>query len=215
MQPANDPNVNYKELVQRSYDQCAQAYAAARRGENSPELNLLTIRLPAGARVLDIGCGAGVPIAQILAKRFQVTGVDISAEQIRRARQNVPHGAFIQSDIMAVDFPPAHFDAVVAFYSIFHLPREEHAELFRRIHYWLRPGGYFLATLTAYNEPAYTEDDFFGVTMYWSNYGFDEYKVMLSQIGFRLLETTTIGHGYGENERIPVEQHPLLFAQAG
>jgi cyclopropane fatty-acyl-phospholipid synthase-like methyltransferase len=68
MQPANDPNVNYKELVQRSYDQCAKAYATARRKVNHPELALLTSRLPDGAHVLDIGCGAGVPIAQTLAK---------------------------------------------------------------------------------------------------------------------------------------------------
>ena len=169
MQPANDPSVNYKQLVEKSYDRCAAAYEAARRGTINPELGLLIDRLPDNAQVLDIGCGAGTPVAQTLAQHFAVTGVDISAAQIRRARNNVPIARFIHSDIMALEFPPALFDAVVAFYSIFHLPREEHAELLRRIYTWLKPGGYLLATVTQEAEAAYTEDDFFGVTMYWSN----------------------------------------------
>src|SRR3989338_1366755 len=163
MQPANDPDVDYKVLVQRGYDLCAASYEQTRQGEANPELDLLTRRLTNGAHVLDIGCGAGVPIARRLAPRFRVTGVDISSEQIRRAQLNVREGTFIQGDIMSVTFPPASFDAAVAFYTIFHLPREEHPELLRRIYRWLKPGGYLLATVAACAEAAYTEDDFFDV----------------------------------------------------
>jgi cyclopropane fatty-acyl-phospholipid synthase-like methyltransferase len=213
MQSANDPDVNYKALVQQGYDLCAAAYEEARQGEANPELDLLTRRLTNGAHVLDIGCGAGVPIARTLAQRFQVTGVDISSEQIQRARRNVPEGTFLQSDIMSVTFPAASFDAAVAFYTIFHLPREEHPELLRHIYQWLKPGGYLLATVTAVAEAAYTENDFFDVTMYWSNYGLEDYKTILAQIGFKLLDTAVIGHGYTEEKQTPAEQHPLIFAQ--
>jgi hypothetical protein len=130
-----------------------------------------------------------------------------------RARENVPTGTFIHSDIMSVDLPLSHFAAAVAFYSIFHLPREEHAELFRRIYGWLKPEGYLMATVTTSNEAAYTEDDFFGVTMYWSNYGLNEYKQLLDGIGFNLLETTVIGHGYDDVHQMADERHPLIFAQ--
>ena len=78
--------------------------------------------------MLDIGCGAGVPVTQALSGRFAVTGVDISSEMVRQARANVPGATFIHGDITSVDFPDSSFDAVVAFYSIFHLPREEHPE---------------------------------------------------------------------------------------
>jgi len=139
--------------------------------------------------------------------------VDISSEQIRRARRNIPEGTFIQGDIMSVNFLPASFDAAVAFYSIFHLPREEHPDLFRQIYRWLKPGGYLLATVTLSAEAAYTEDDFFDITMYWSNYGLEDYKTILMQIGFKLLDTTVIGHGYKEEYQTPAEQHPLIFAQ--
>ena len=216
MQPADDPNIDYKKLVQRGYDRCAAAYDQARRGDSAAELDLLTGHLTPGAHVLDIGCGAGVPIARALvAQGFRVTGVDISAEQIRRAQKNVPGGYFVQADILSVDFPAASFDAAAAFYSIFHLPREEHADLFRRVHRWLRPGGLLLATVSSAREDAYTEDDFFGVTMYWNSHGIEEYKVILIDEGFDLLHVGIVGHGYGDESDALQEHHPLILARAG
>ncbi len=214
IRPANDPTIDYKALVQRGYDLCAAAYAEARRGEAHPELALLTRQLRPGATVLDIGCGAGIPIARTLAQQFHLTGVDISGEQIRLARMNVPEGNFIHGDIMAMTFPARHFDAVAAYYALFHLPRDEHPELLRRIYRWLKPWGHLLVTVTLFAEAPYTEEDFFGTTMYWSNYGLSDYQTMLTEIGFRLLETAVIEHGYTEATQAPTEQHPLIFAQA-
>ena len=207
MKPANDPN-KPKILVQQGYDRCAATYNEARKNEAGPELHFLTRNLEDGAAVLDVGCGVGVPYTQALAQRFTVTGVDSSSEMIQRARANVPNGSFIHADIMSVEFPPSGFNGVVAFYSIFHLPREEHSELFRRIYNWLQPGGYFLCTLAHSSEEAYTEDDFFGVTMYWSNCGLEDYKEILTWVGFTLLETSVIGHGYTEAHQAHLESHP-------
>ena len=213
MRLANDPKKDYKALVQQGYDACAEAYDEARQNADAPELDLLIPRLAEGAQVLDIGCGAGVPVAKRLAEGFQVTGVDISAEQVKRAKVNVPQGIFMQMDIMAADFPPASFDAIVAFYSIFHLPQEEHPALLRKIMGWLKPGGYLLATLSSDPESAYTEEDFFGVTMYWSNFGLQDYHAILTEMGFELLDTSVIGHGFGEDANTPEESHPLVFAR--
>lgn len=207
LKAANDPDADYKALVRQGYDECAAVYEDARRNEFIPQLEWLIQRLSNDARVLDIGCGSGVPVAQALAQRFRVNGVDISGEQIRRARLNVSNGEFIHGDIMAVDFPPAQFDAIVAFYSIFHLPREEHPELLRRMARWLKPNGYLMITASWVSEEAYTEDDFFDVTMYWSNYGLEDYQKMLAEAGFRLIETSSIG--------TPPDRHPLLFTQLG
>ena len=212
MKPADDPT-NYKILVQRGYDRCAAAYRKARKNEASPELDFLTNRLEDGAAVLDVGCGTGIPYTRALAQRFTVTGVDSSSEMIQRARANVPKGSFIHEDIMSVEFPPSSFNGAVAFYSVFHLPREEHPELFRRIYDWLQPGGYLLCTLTRFSEEAYTEDDFFGVTMYWSNYGLDDYREILTRFRFSFLEASVIGHGYTEAHQAPHEHHPLVLAQ--
>ena len=213
MKPADDPTIDYKALVQRGYDRCVAAYDEARKNEAGPELDFLTRRLEDGATVLDVGCGTGVPYTRALAQRFIVTGVDSSSEMIKQARANVPKGSFIHGDVMSVEFPPSSFNGAVAFYSVFHLPREEHQELFRRIYDWLLPGGYLLCTLTRFSEEAYTEDDFFGVTMYWSNYGLEDYKEILTRVGFNLLEISVIGHGYAEALQAPHENHPLVLAQ--
>jgi len=213
MKPADDPEKDYKALVESGYDMCAAAYDEARREEKEQALAMLIDLLEDGATALDVGCGGGVPVARDLAQRFAVTGVDISSKMIACARTNIPSGTFIHGDIMSINFPPAHFDAVVAFYSVFHLPREEHRKLFSRIYEWLKPGGYLLATVGMGNEPAYTEDDFFGTTMYWSNYGLEEYEEILSSLGYNILETAMVGHGYDESHERPDEHHPLIFAQ--
>ena len=113
---------------------------------------------------------------------------------------------------MSVRFPPSSFDAVVAFYSIFHLPREEHPDLFRRVYRWLRPGGYLMCTLSHYSEEGYTEEGFFGVTMYWSNYSLEEYAEILARAGFVLLETTTTSD-YEDATKEISEDHPLVLAR--
>ncbi len=212
MRPADDPCVDYKALVQEGYNRCAAGYAEARAEEAHPELDLLRERLYDGAAVLDLGCGSGVPITRSLAENFSVTGVDTSSEMVRLARANVPEARFLHADITSVELPASSFDAVVAFYSVFHLPREEHNDLFRRVRGWLKPAGYLMCTLTRYSEAAYTEDDFFGETMYWSNYGMSEYADMLTGLGFTLLSTSAVGHGYAEPEA-PPEIHPLVFAR--
>ena len=213
MKLADDPTVDYKALVERGYDCCTASYDEARKEETVRALTMLMDRLDDGAVVLDVGCGAGVPVVRELTHRFIVTGIDISGRMIDRARVNVPVGTFIHGDIMSVDFPRSNFDAVVAFYSVFHLPREEHEELFRRLHRWLKPGGHLMATVSVWNEPGYTEDDFLGVEMYWSNYSVEEYKDILDRLGFDLLEVTTVGHGYNEMHQTPEESHPLILAR--
>ncbi len=213
MRPADDSSVDYKRTVQEGYDRCTAEYESVRRSESEPALELLVGKLHKGARILDIGCGSGVPAARQLSCIFEVTGVDLSSEMVRRARKNVPSAAFIHSDIMTVDLTDSHFDAAAAIYSIFHLPREEHRGLFARVHRWLKPGGYFLATVSEEGEAPYIEEDFFGTTMYWSNYGRREYLEMFRDTGFHVLESDALGHGYQEAHHAAREHHPLILAQ--
>jgi ubiquinone/menaquinone biosynthesis C-methylase UbiE len=67
--------------------------------------------------------------------------VDVSPEMVRLARRQVPSGEFMCADAISVGFEPSSFDAVVALYSIFHIPREAQPALFQRLHRWLTPGG--------------------------------------------------------------------------
>jgi hypothetical protein len=56
---------------------------------------LLRGHLEQRSSVLDVGCGAGIPLTRMLAETFDVTGVDISTRQIELARRNVPNARFI------------------------------------------------------------------------------------------------------------------------
>src|SRR6185312_10464507 len=118
-----------KQTVETGYDELAPRFGEwAARVEGDPWerfLDELAGRLAPGARVLDLGCGNGHKIAR-LADRFELTGVDISEEQLRLARAEMPDGTFVHADLAELDFPAESYDAVTAFYSISHVPREEH-----------------------------------------------------------------------------------------
>jgi cyclopropane fatty-acyl-phospholipid synthase-like methyltransferase len=210
MKPADDPKTDYRALVAAGYDACAEAFNAARAADDDAVLRPLFDRVPAGSRVLDLGCGGGVPIARSLSRRYETVGVDISRAQLALAGERVPAARLVRADMTRLHFTPASFDAIVSLYAIFHTPRNEHAPLLARVHDWLRPGGCLLASFAGAAEAAYTEE-FFGVEMYWSNYGMREYREMLEAAGFALLAEDVLSHGYGDTES-PAESHPLVLA---
>jgi cyclopropane fatty-acyl-phospholipid synthase-like methyltransferase len=202
-----------KRIVAAGYDACGARYSAARAHDPSPEIERLLETVSLDATVLDIGCGAGVPVTSALARVCRVVGVDISSVQIEQARLNIPQATFMLGDIMTMEFAPRTFDAVVSFYTLFHLPREEHRTLLERIALWLRPGGHLLATVANSSHPGYTEPDFFGATMYWSHFEQSWYASTLRELGFRVLDQGVLGHGYRGVPGLPPERHPVVFAR--
>jgi SAM-dependent methyltransferase len=83
-----------KQLVRHGYDALSDRSRAddAGDGRYGPWLAALHARIPAGAAVLDLGCGNGIPVARFLAAAgHAVTGVDCSEVQVRRARRHGPH----------------------------------------------------------------------------------------------------------------------------
>ena len=199
----NDP---HRALVERGYDRVAERYLATKDPQDPPVLSALeevARELPPGAALLDLGCGAGVPATLWLAERgFDVTGVDLSERQLDLARGLVPGAAFLKADMTELDFGPGTFDAVVAFHSIIHVPREEHPALLQNIQRWLRPGGLFLATLTLTDFEGEDGDwEGWGVPMRWSHYGADTNVAMLRRSDFDVVYAVPrAGGGTGKAE---------------
>lgn len=166
--------VESKRIVENGYDQIAERYANVAAQERSKEraryTDLIVRNLPEGADVLELGCGAGGPTTEALAARFNLTGVDLSAHSVSLARTNVPNAIFLHADMTALKYEPASFDAVVAFFSIIHVPRDEQAGLLAKIARWLRPGGLFVATMGASATENGYEEDWLGAPMYWSHF---------------------------------------------
>ena len=187
-----------KEIVARGYDAIAERYAAWSSGETdgprSRYLALLEERLSPGSQVLELGCGTGALTTARLATRFAVTGVDISPRSLDVARRQVPHATFVQADMTRLELPPASVDAVTAFYSMSHVPREEHPALLGNIVRWLRPGGLFVATMGAGSVAAGIEDDWLGVPMFFSHFDAAANERLVRQAGFTVssarVETT-------------------------
>jgi 2-polyprenyl-3-methyl-5-hydroxy-6-metoxy-1,4-benzoquinol methylase len=196
----------HKRTVESGYDRMAEQYLATKDPEDPLALSALedlASLLPPEASVLDLGCGAGMPVTRWLADRgFAVTGVDVSARQLELARTNVPEATFLKADMSEVDFGPETFDGVVAFHSIIHVPRTEHPALLEGIHRWLRPGGGFLATMTVSDYEGKDENwEGWGAPMVWSHYDNKANVAMLREAGFeiRYAEPRT-SKGTGDDE---------------
>lgn len=180
-----------KQLVADGYDQVAERHLAwsrqVRVDERTRYTTLILDALPEGASVLELGCGAGSLTTQRLAERFQLTGVDISPRHVQIAQRQVPGAGFIQGDMTALEIPPASVDGVVAFYSIIHVPREEHAGLFRSIAGWLRPGGLLFAALGVRDTEGTVEEDWLGAPMYFSHYDGATSKQLVAAAGLEIV----------------------------
>lgn len=178
------------ELVGRGYDAIGGRFAVWRdRIVGDPRRaweEELVSRLQDGARVLELGCGAGVPDTQRLAARFQVTGVDISVEQLRRARTAVPTAEFIEADFTALELAPGSFDAVVSFYAFNHVPRELLAPTCARIRHWLVPAGLFMTALGVSDTEAWT-GDWLGAPMFFSSFPPETNREIVLEAGFKIL----------------------------
>jgi len=184
-------HIDPKQIVADGYDRIAEQYGAwasqVRQEERAKYTSVLLEKLPAGAAVLELGCGAGLPTTRQLAQRFAVTGVDISARQVALARHNVPTATFLHADMTQLDFAFMSFDGVVAFYSFLHVPYYEQPGLLRNIAAWLRPGGVLVATLWPQATEATFADDWLGAPMYWSGLDKATSTRLIAAAGLHLL----------------------------
>jgi ubiquinone/menaquinone biosynthesis C-methylase UbiE len=142
-------------------------------------------RLGGGARVLDLGCGDGTKTRR-LAERSEVVGVDLSPEQLRLARTAAPEVTFIEADFSELDVAADTYDAVTAFYSVMHVPRDRHLEVFGKVRRWLKPGGLFLTSLSTIGGPDRTES-WLGVDMFFSGFDAETNRRLVQEAGFELL----------------------------
>jgi cyclopropane fatty-acyl-phospholipid synthase-like methyltransferase len=162
-----------QDIVQRGYDAMAERYGSWRKQiQGSPAkawLEDLAGRLDDGSPVLDLGCGNGEPAGRILAPNHRYTGVDISREQLVRARAALPAAELVHADLTKLEFEAGSFQAVVSVYVFNHVPRSELPPLLGRIEQWLRPGGYMLASFGCSGAEV-VEGDWLGVPMFFASY---------------------------------------------
>jgi SAM-dependent methyltransferase len=195
-------------LVRRGYDAISFAYRSD-DGAAHPSLDEDTSRyrpwaaelaelIPAGARVVDLGCGAGVPGTLALTEHgLAVLGVDFSGVQLARARRLVPAARFVQADMAAFHLRSASVDAVTSIYALIHLPLADQRALLPRIRRWLRPGGYLLALVGAAWWTG--TESYLGTDMFWDHADTDAYlrwfgAAGLTPVWHRFIPEGNTGH---------------------
>ena len=121
------------------------------RGGRAKEGLLRQARIPAGARVLDVGCGTGT--LAILTKRqhpdAMVVGVDPDPKALALAlRKAVRRGVdvtFDQGYCQKLPYPDESFDVVLSSMMLHHLPRDVKRAMFGEVRRVLAPSGHFHA----------------------------------------------------------------------
>jgi len=189
-------NVREKgETVRKGYDKLAERYKIIRGAfDNTKELDKFASLLLKDAKVLDVGCGDGVPVAQFLAEcGFDVTGIDFSRNMLKFARKNVPKARFVLKDMARLDFETGSFDGLTAFYSIIHVPREKHFLMFQSFHRILKPKGVMLICLGPDEWEA--TDKYYGTEMFWSHYDPKKSLQLVKKAGFEIISDNILVRG--------------------
>ncbi|KAB8068900.1 S-adenosyl-L-methionine-dependent methyltransferase [Aspergillus leporis] len=190
-----------KENLRKAYDSIALKYSEWTRPSYRTRVEYLhklftyLLPLPHEKSILELGCGSGYPCTALLASNssLNVTANDISPVQLALAAQHLSSAnvVLLEGDMMDLSFENHSFDAVIAMYSLIHLPREEQVALLTRIYKWLKPGALFLGNFGAGHGDKGSFDkhwlDGGGGVMFWSGWGEARTCEIMTAIGFELI----------------------------
>lgn len=183
------------QIVADGYDAIGETFAAWREeivGDPRDEWEgKLVARLQIGARVLELGCGPGTAETRRLARRFAVTGVDISPLQVERARAAIPEAKFFCADFTELELPAGSLDAVVAFYTLNHVPRELLAPLLVSAHDWLVPGGLLMVAFGTSDNAGWT-GEWLGAETFFSSFPPEVNSRLVREAGFSIEEDEVV-----------------------
>lgn len=142
--------------------------------------------LPKGAAVLDLGCGAGEPVALHLMKcGLRVTGVDSSPTLLSLCRERLPDQEWIVGDMRSLSLGRT-FDGILAWDSFFHLTHEDQRQMFA-----LFAAHAAASALLMFNSgPAHGEaiGSYRGDPLYHASLAASEYETLLTQSGFEVVD---------------------------
>ena len=140
---------------------------------------------PDGGLALDAGCGAGGRMIRMMqAQGFAITGVDVSQEMLKLARENHPGHDFIHADLCSWE-TEEKFDFILAWDSLFHLPFDQQRPVVSKLCRLLAGNGVLIYSFgDAVGEHT---DQWRGDTFYYSSIGVNENLALLMSNGLSIL----------------------------
>ena len=173
------------------YERHADAWVNARlRGGSLCErgwLDRFCALVPEGGSVLDLGCGAGEPIAKYVSERgCAVTGVDSSPAMIAKFRARLAGQEALISDMRTLSLGRL-FHGILAWDSFFHLDHEAQRRMFPLFRAHAAPRAALMFT----SGPAYGEaiGRLEGESLYHASFDAAEYRKLLEDGGFAVVAT--------------------------
>ncbi len=163
-------------------------------------LPILIEGLAPHSTLLDLGCGSGQPVAAFFANLdFRIIGVDQSPAMLALARRRLPTHEWLLGTLE--EFPSiTDVGAVIAWDSLFHVPRDRHAGIFRRVRETLPIGGRFALTVGGSEHPAFT-DVMFGHTFFYDSFPPAQAVSLLVTADFRIVNETYLNHADGARDK--------------
>ncbi|MFH1393752.1 MAG: class I SAM-dependent methyltransferase [Candidatus Micrarchaeota archaeon] len=171
--------------MEKGYDELAEKYLLTKDDSTIVFARALENQLKPGAKILDAGCGAGIPIAKYLSGNFQVFGIDISSKQIELAKKHVPNGFFKKADFLESGFENEFFDGIICLYALIHVDRKRHLEILKEFYRLLKSPGYLLICMGL--DEWEGEQEYLGTKMFWSHFGREKNLELLKEAGFEIL----------------------------
>jgi SAM-dependent methyltransferase len=176
--------------MQNPYDYIAEQWHSNFKGSSYVDrvlgyVDLVLAGLQSGAKVLDLGCGTGNPIAKyIFEKGFCVVAVDQSEKMLEIAKKQVPKAEFIHSDMINVELANG-FGAAIAWDSIFHVERNHHSAIFHELAKSLEHGGRLLLSVGGSGAEGFTSE-MYGHTFFYSGHEPEVTRKLLEAEGFEI-----------------------------
>lgn len=177
----------------REYDLIADWYSRERGGQAGVKEALdLVGSLPTGARVLDLGCGNGIPITAVLvAAGCRPVGVDSSPEMLARFLVNCVSTPAVRAVAQRLPFRDELFEAVICWGMLFHLPQVDQRHALAEVSRVLCSGGVLLFTSGDVDDDSRTHvTPMNGVDFHYYSYSAEGYRRMLADRGVDLLNVT-------------------------
>lgn len=156
-----------------------------KRLHEKPWLDRFADLLPPGGTVLDVGCGAGEPIAAYFASQgYRVTGLDAAQAMIDLARRRLPEQEWLFGDMRRLNLDRT-FNGIIGWNSFFHLTQDEQRSVLPRLAQHLEPGGALMLTVgpEAGEVTGHVGDDI----VYHASLAPDEYRSILAGLGLQVV----------------------------
>lgn len=122
--------------------------------------------VPKNPFVYELGCGNGRDAQELLRWTNKYSGIDISREFVRLAKQKAPKGTFKVGDFSIATFPQG-IDAIFAFASLLHVDRDTVKAIFERAYKAMKPGGVFFISVKFGNYVEEKKQDEFGTRYFY------------------------------------------------